>query len=425
MARQLLSSFPVGSVVQLKEDNVLVDFYVAQHDYEFELNGFGRTLLVRKDGYDERMWHNDQHNAYATCDLDAWFNGDYKNMLDVSIQVAVGATKFYYTIGIKDETVTTLVRPVFALSAAELGKLVNKEGTILQSADTLQIAYINGSPCNQWTRSPYVTMNNSGIVHYVSSDGSRKNNNCNTNYGSRPAFTLPEAVYINDDGTVTMAEKTPQTLGSKQTGRIVRLKVDGTMRDFIVVHQGKPGDMYDDSCDGTWLLIKDIYEMRQWHSSNVNDYANSEVNSYLNSTVLSKFDKDIQAQIKQVKIPYRPGSGTSGTVNSGASGLSVKIFLLSDREVGCTKSNSSQYICNDGVKLSYFQDGNGTGEKIAKLNGRIVSWWLLSPNLYYSTYAWGIDNDGRINENGGCSYPGWCLRPTLILPSNLLQYRLR
>ena len=127
-------------------------------------------------------------------------------------------------------------------------------------------------------------------------------------------------------------------LGQKAVGSVVKLKFNGAMREFLVVHQGRPSTLYDASCDGTWLLMKDCLEAKRWHSSDVNDYANSEVNGYLNSTVLSKFDADIQAQIKQVKIPYRPGSGTSGTVNSGANGLSVKIFLLSDREVGYTTS---------------------------------------------------------------------------------------
>ena len=208
-------------------------------------------------------------------------------------------------------------------------------------------------------------------------------------------------------------------LGQKAVGSVVKLKFNGAFREFLIVQQGRPSTLYDASCDGVWLLMKDCLEANRWHSSDVNDYANSEVNSYLNSTVLSKFDKDIQAQIKQVKIPYRPGSGTSGTVNSGANGLSTKIFLLSDREVGYTKSNVNSYICDDGAKLAYFRDGNGTSEKIAKFNGSTVLWWLRSPHLYGSTLAWYVYSGGDAG-NGSCSYTGYYLRPALILPSNLL-----
>ena len=207
-------------------------------------------------------------------------------------------------------------------------------------------------------------------------------------------------------------------LSAKGVGSVVKIKVNGTLRNFIVVHQGKPSSIYDASCDGTWLLMEDIYETRQWHSSNVNDYANSTIHSYLNSTFLNLIDANIRAQIKQAKIPYRPGSGTSQSVNSGANGLSAKIFLLSDREVGYTQSNVNQYIVNDGAKLSYFQDGNGTTEKIAKLNGSATHWWLRSPFTDGSTSAWVVDSGGSASYH---SCPGtYGVRPALILPSTLL-----
>ena len=207
-------------------------------------------------------------------------------------------------------------------------------------------------------------------------------------------------------------------LSAKGVGSVVKIKVNGTLRNFIVVHQGKPSSIYDASCDGTWLLMEDIYETRQWHSSNVNDYANSTIHSYLNSTFLNLIDANIRAQIKQAKIPYRPGSGTSQSVNSGANGLSAKIFLLSDREVGYTQSNVNQYIVNDGAKLSYFQDGNGTTEKIAKLNGSAALWWLRSPYAGDSTLAWYVGSNGRAG-NLSCSVT-YGFRPALILPSTLL-----
>ena len=207
-------------------------------------------------------------------------------------------------------------------------------------------------------------------------------------------------------------------LGTKAVGSIVKLKENGALVDYIVVHQGKPSSLYDASCDGTWLLRKDILETRQWHSSNVNDYANSTIKAYLNSTFLARFDANIQAQIKQVKIPYRPGSGTSQTVNSGANGLSCKIFLLSDREVGYTQSNVNSYIVNDGAKLDYFKDGNGTSEKIAKLNGSAAGWWLRSPNTNSAANAWRVYSNGHADGNSCTDTYG--VRPALILPSSLL-----
>lgn len=206
-------------------------------------------------------------------------------------------------------------------------------------------------------------------------------------------------------------------LSNKTIGSIVKLKVNGTLRDFIVVHQGKPSALYDASCDGTWLLMKDCYEAKRWHSSNVNDYANSEINSYLNSTFLNLIDANIRNQIKQVKLPYRPGSGANPTpINSGANGLSAKVFLLSGPEVNWTSSTHS-YIPNDGACLAYFSGCATTDSKrIANLNGSAALWWLRSP---YCNSNNGATNALNVNTNGNwsnnnCSNGGYAIRPALM-----------
>lgn len=209
-------------------------------------------------------------------------------------------------------------------------------------------------------------------------------------------------------------------LSSKAVGSIVKIKVNGTLRDFIVVQQGKPSSIYDESCNGTWLLMKDLYESRQWHSSNVNDYANSTIRSYLNSTFLNLIDEQIRNQIKQVKIPYRPGSGTSMTVNSGANGLSAKIFLLSNIEVGGQTDWS--YMPHDGARLAYFEYGTGTSannKRLAYLNGSAAYWWLRSPYTYNSYGAWYVLSGGYSHYTSYCS-GSYGIRPALILPSTLL-----
>lgn len=53
-------------------------------------------------------------------------------------------------------------------------------------------------------------------------------------------------------------------LGAKAVGSIVKIKVNGTAEDFIIVHQGLPGSAYDSSCDGTWVLMKDAYVSIKW-----------------------------------------------------------------------------------------------------------------------------------------------------------------
>ena len=209
------------------------------------------------------------------------------------------------------------------------------------------------------------------------------------------------------------------TLSSKAIGSTIKLKVNGSAKDFIVVHQGKPSSVYDDSCNGTWLLMKDIYENRQWHSSNTNDYANSTIHSYLNSTFLNLFESNIKNAIKQVKLPYRKGSGTSTTVTSGSNGLSAKIFLLSATE---TSFNFSSYMpSGEGAELAYFKgcaDNSSDSKRVAYLNGSAAVWWLRSPNCVNFGGALYVSSNGGW-FNYGCSYS--CgIRPALILPSTLL-----
>lgn len=208
-------------------------------------------------------------------------------------------------------------------------------------------------------------------------------------------------------------------LGDLEIGTIVYIKENGIYQDYLVVHQGLPSSMYDSSCNGAWLLRKDIYTMRAGNSSN-NDYKNSDIHSYLNGTFLNLFDNDIKNAIKQVKIPYQNGTGSVGSVASGANGLSCKIFLLSGYELGWTTSNNSDFP-RDGAKLSYFTAGTSSAannKRIANYNGSATYWWTRSPDTGSRADVWGVGFDG--------SYGDWRydntfgVRPALVMPSDLL-----
>ena len=204
-------------------------------------------------------------------------------------------------------------------------------------------------------------------------------------------------------------------LGSKAVGSIVKLKVNGTAKEFIVVHQGKPGSMYDDSCNGTWLLMKDIYENRVWQSGDINKYESSDIHAYLNSTFLNLFDSNIKDAIKQVKIPYRKNGGSDGTDQSGANGLPCKVFLLSGPEAGLA---GASYIPNDGTKLDYFNANTGVDSKrIAYLSGTATAWWLRSPSTYSANYVLVVNSDGGYNDDYASNSSG--IRPALMLPQDM------
>ena len=111
MATVTLGSKAEGSIIKLKENGVLVEFYIAKQNYESGLNGAGRVLVVRKDCYDQRQWHSSNINAYASSAIDTWLNGTYKNLLDANIRTAMGTTKIYYTPGNGNNSKTTWRSP--------------------------------------------------------------------------------------------------------------------------------------------------------------------------------------------------------------------------------------------------------------------------------------------------------------------------
>ena len=194
-------------------------------------------------------------------------------------------------------------------------------------------------------------------------------------------------------------------LSTKAVGSIVKIKVNGAAKDFIIVHQGLPSSAYDASCNGVWVVMKDIYTTSTF--GNNNSYKDSSIHSYLNSTFYNLIDSQIRAVIKQVKIPY-----TNSGVQSGANGLSTKVFLLSGTEVGFS---GVSYMNTEGAKLSYFDSAS---KRVAYNGSSAAEWWLRSPYANGSFYVWGVKADGSLG-NWLCS--NTCgVRPAFVLPSSLV-----
>ena len=202
--------------------------------------------------------------------------------------------------------------------------------------------------------------------------------------------------------------------GDIDVGATVKINENGQAVDYLVVHQGLPSDIYDASCEGTWCLRKDIAENRVWNAGNVNDYANSDINSYLNGDWLNRYDADVAGQIVQCKIPYVNGTGSGGSVASGANGLSVKVFLLGGYDVGWTTENNQNFPV-DGSVLSYFLGTSlEDAKRIAYLNGSAAYWFLRSPVTSGTNLVWSVSNGGSYGGFGAIGQIG--LRPCIILP---------
>ena len=337
MATTTLGNKSTGSIIKLKENGTLVDFYVAKHDYESGLNGAGRTLVVRKDCYDNRVWDNGNVNAYASSDLDSWFNSTYKNMLDADIRSLIGTTKIRYTPGNGNWTVGTLERAVFALSATELGQSAswfNVEGSALPIASTLQVAHLNGSTNTQWTRSPSTFSTSSAV--FLDASGNVSYYGCNFTYGSRPAFTLPSSLYVSDDGSVfqNTAPSTPASISvpsSINGGTSITVSwaastdEEDNLEGYIVERSTNGGSSWSQ-----------IYQGSATSTSNSVPFGTESVTyrvkAYDSAGLESGWKTSSTVTVTNNTAPGAPGSLTVPAIVKGGSTLAISWTAASDSE---------------------------------------------------------------------------------------------
>lgn len=197
-------------------------------------------------------------------------------------------------------------------------------------------------------------------------------------------------------------------LGEVPVGSTVKIAVNSTDYDWLVVHQGLPSSKYDESCNGVWLLMENAYQAMTFGTTSA--YGYSAINTYLKSTFYSQIDADIQSVIKQVKIPYTNGPGNSGIAVGGANGYTTKVFLLSGTEVNI----SPEYMNVEGSKLAYF---SSNARRIAYSGGSAVAWWLRSPRNGTDATIHVITKSGG-SDTYGYSWSAY-VRPCMILPADL------
>lgn len=208
---------------------------------------------------------------------------------------------------------------------------------------------------------------------------------------------------------------TGTSAGDIDVGATVKINENGQPVDYLIVNQGLPGDMYDASCDGTWVLRKTIKGKTKWNSTNTSP--SSLEGSTIMQTMagyISDFDQNVQQAIKTVKIPYCVG-GSSNTIKSGSDGLQCKIFPISAYELGILKdsnNNYRSYLPEDGQKLQYFLSGESSDAQSKRQCND--SYYVRTPWLQY-TYTVNIVNpDGSFNIEHNVSFE-YGARPLFIL----------
>lgn len=204
---QDLAKLAAGSTLKIVENTVMVPFLVLKAGYPTVDDS--NTLLIRKDIYITSAWGS--NNAYAGSTVDNFLTNDYLLLINESVRNQIVEVNIPYTIGNGNNTVSTLSRKIFLLSATELGytgSYANTEGSMIPylESDANKLAYFEGSLANWWLRSP----GTSGTVSswYVQTTGALNRSDVSSPYGIRPAFCLPSTVQVSlepdSDGDYTL-----------------------------------------------------------------------------------------------------------------------------------------------------------------------------------------------------------------------------
>ena len=212
--------------------------------------------------------------------------------------------------------------------------------------------------------------------------------------------------YESVNGVARLSFSSSTSLGSLEVGSVVPVRMNTRNEDYIVVQQGNPNttkNVYDTSCDGTWLMSKNIYDLKEWDTDGVNYYEDSTIHAYLNEGIFTLFSSKVQDLIKQVRIPY---VSDLGNLLTSGKGLKTKIFLLSVAELGLSSSGITQ---GEGITLSYFTDSyNAINDDIAT--------WTRTPAKDNNTQAFIVHKSICASTSVKSSYG---FRPTIILPSDV------
>ena len=205
-------------------------------------------------------------------------------------------------------------------------------------------------------------------------------------------------------------------LGNVAVGTTLYLEEDGSWIPYLVVQQGLPSSKYDESCNGTWLLRRDIYSNSIWANGS-GPYTDDEY--YLFSAMedmLPLFSSEIQMLIKTATLPFcYQSTRTSYRTQT----KEFKLFPLSSNEVNASLSNSYTDSSSEGSELSYFPYGSSTHTKrVANYNGSPAAWWLRSSDTESTNQSMIILENGQTDAYTRTVEGG--VRPALILPTDLI-----
>lgn len=460
----LLNSRTIGETVQLKENGEWVDYIVINKGnpdvtiYDDSCNG---VWLMRKSAVKTGPLSSSAMSipgSYIQTTTHAWLNNNFLEKFDEATNNLIKPVKIPYqswngSSSNYSFTYNTLsngfAAKAFLLSGYECGfsnlsggNYVYAEGKTLpfflysQTYNGTNLAVSNASVklnklCGGLTNEGAIAWWLRDFYYYskccqlfITSTGTLSDTSLSSTselYGIRPVMIFPFNAEIDENGHITGQLK-PQLLGHKELGDTIKINENGVACEYTIVNIGKPSNLYDESCNGVWLLkkypiVSPLTPSMDW-DQNDNDYANSDIQDYLNKQFLNALDESLRAIIKTVKIPYKKGTGIStDTVQTGINGLQTKIFLLSKNEITQNQLTKAPY---DGDTLQYFYSTDLARCQLWQDNIHSTSYdyWLRTCEAVNATHAHCINKNGSIVTYTTTS-PGY-IRPAFIIPAYMV-----
>ncbi len=185
-------------------------------------------------------------------------------------------------------------------------------------------------------------------------------------------------------------------IGELLAGTIVYMNVDGSRTPYIVVHQGNPDTtVYDASCNGTWVLMKDIYSLTRWQTRQNSYYYSSDC---LVRQLAQSFPSKLDTVIQNNLIP-------------------LKLLNIQYSWQDISGDKTFPLTSNDLSNMDYFSDGV-VSKRIAQYNGVATGYWLrdldsYGANIKYVTASGAIST--RDDNSYLSGYHGQGFRPMYIL----------
>lgn len=182
-----LSQFAEGTIIKINESGSPVEFYIAKHNYESNLNGSGRTLVTRKEFCDLHTYRG----------LETYLNEEYLNVFDNFVKELIGQTSYK---AIQYQGTATETAAIFLPAAQELKEKGSSYTVPPPEVDILPIATILLGEKEQWTRSKKYEGSQylNYTVYSLTESGAWRACGVGVKNNYRPLFTLPDTSMIDN-----------------------------------------------------------------------------------------------------------------------------------------------------------------------------------------------------------------------------------